>query len=86
LGERIDKFNDQSFLKVKQIQNSIPEEDFNNDKSTSHDKNYHSTDKNLVAKDINNGIYCSPDIDMAIADTSMGGDIADIVCESRSVH
>ena len=29
-------------------------------------------------------MYCSSDIDLAIVDTSLGGDYADLVCETRS--
>ena len=43
--------------------------------------------KNLMDSEENartQAIYCTPDIDVAIVDTSIGGDSADIVCETRS--
>jgi hypothetical protein len=75
--------NGQSFMKAKQIPNSIADGS-NNDKSTRNDISYHDNDKRLAAENIKHPIYCSPDIDVAIMDTSMGGDFADMVCESRS--
>ena len=43
--------------------------------------------KNLMDSEENartQAIYCTPDIDVAIVDTSIGGDSADMVCETRS--
>ena len=77
--------NGQSFMKAKQAQNSMAE-DSNNDKSTGNNISYNRNDKSHATEKIKHPIYCSSDIDVAIMDTSMGGDFADMVCESRSDH
>ena len=77
---------DSSFMVGKQMRNLIDSEDANNDRSNTSDLRYRPIGNNIVTEDTKQDIYCSSDIDVAIMDTSLGGDLADMVCESRSRH
>ena len=76
----------QGFMVGKQMRNLNASEDANNDRSTTNDLSYRPIGNNIVTEDTKQDIYCSSDIDVAIMDTSLGGDLADMVCESRPRH
>ena len=51
--------------------------------SGSNDLRYSHIGNNIMASKTTEPIYCSSDLDLAIVDTSIGGDVADLVCETR---
>jgi hypothetical protein len=53
------------------------------DSSGSNDLSYSHIGNNIMAPKKTEPIYCSSDLDLAIVDTSIGGDVADLVCETR---
>ena len=51
--------------------------------SGSNDLKYSQIGNNIIGSKTTEPIYCSSDLDSAIVDTSIGGDVADLVCETR---